>query len=64
MWGLVLVNLWLLTCLMQRRLLLGLLLRASQPMALQSNLGGTSSTSDKVAVHVLVNGDIRGLRGN
>lgn len=44
--------------------LLGLLLGAPQPMALQCDLGGTSGTSDEVAMHILVDGDIRRLLRN
>lgn len=45
-------------------LLLGLLLGASQSMTLQGNLGRTSGTSNKVTMHILVDGDIWWLWSN
>lgn len=53
--------LWLLLLLL---LLLGLLLGAPQSMTLQSDLGSTSGTSDKITVHVLVDRDVRRLWSN
>jgi hypothetical protein len=52
---------WLLLLLL---LLLSLLLRASQPMALERNLRRSSRARYQITVHVLVDRDLWGLRGN
>jgi hypothetical protein len=58
---LILLHLLLLLLLGLLLLLLSLLLRASQPMTLQSNLRRSSRSSNEIPVHVLVNRDLWSL---
>lgn len=61
LWWCLRLRLWLWRLLL---LLLGLLLGASQSMTLQSDLGRTSGTSNKVTMHVLIHRDVWRLWSN